>query len=118
MIDIYDDYDDYDIYDIYDIYDDYDIYYDIYDIIDIYDIYGKYDIYGIYDIYDIYDSACLLLVSFCRSVPPEFLRSFLMLLLLEIDSVSGAVIPGLTMILTIVPTMILATSVDKDGKGK
>ena len=27
--------------------------------------------------YDIYDSVCLLLVSFCQSVPPEFLQSFL-----------------------------------------
>ena len=37
-----------------------------------------YDIHDIYDIYDIYDSVCLLLVSFCRSVPPEFPRSFLL----------------------------------------
>ena len=27
-------------------------------------------------IYGIYDSVCLLLVSFCQSIPPEFLRTF------------------------------------------
>ena len=32
--------------------------------------------HDIYNIYDIYDSVCLLF-SFCWSVPPEFLRSFL-----------------------------------------
>ena len=29
------------------------------------------------NIHDIYDSVCLLSVSFCQSVPLEFLRSFL-----------------------------------------
>ena len=42
----------------------------------IYEIYEIYEIYHIYDIYDIYDSARLLLVSFCLSVPLEFLWSF------------------------------------------
>ena len=36
-----------------------------------------YEIHDIYAIYDIYDSVCLLLVSFCRSIPPEFHRSSL-----------------------------------------
>ena len=61
-------------YDIYDIH-------DIYDIYNIYDIHDIYDIYDIRDIYDIYDSVYLLLVSFCRSVPPEFLQSILTLLM-------------------------------------
>ena len=43
---------------------------------DIYEIYDIYEIHDIYDNYDIDGSVCLLLVSFCRSVPPEFLRSF------------------------------------------
>ena len=34
----------------------------------------------IYELHNIYDTVCLLLVSFCRSVPPEFLRSFLQFL--------------------------------------
>ena len=33
-----------------------------------------YEIHDKYDTYDIYDSGCLLLVSFCRRVPSEFLR--------------------------------------------
>ena len=48
----------------------------IHDIYEIYDIHEIYDIYEIHDIYDIYDSVSLLLVSFCRSVPPESLQSF------------------------------------------
>ena len=50
---------------------------DIHKIHDIYEIHDIYDIHDMYDIYDIYDSVCLLLVSFNRSVPQEFLRSFL-----------------------------------------
>ena len=41
------------------------------------------------------DSVCLLLVSFCRSVPLEFLRSFL-LLLLAIENSKEFVQIGLT----------------------
>ena len=37
----------------------------------------SFETHDIFEIHDIYDSVCLLLVSFCRSVPPEFLRSFL-----------------------------------------
>ena len=61
---------------IYEIYDIYEIH-DVYEIHDINEINDIYEIHDIYDIYDIYDSVCLLLVSFCRSIPPEFLQSFL-----------------------------------------
>ena len=52
-----------------------------------------YEIYDINEIHDIYDSVCLFLVSFCQSIPSEFLRSFFTFVVLMWSWKSNQIFP-------------------------